>query len=142
MCAPVLFALGACSGVFPVLPASPQEPPRETVRVRESVTLDLSKGATFTFDIGPNLPPFTFKLIPQEREDDSFGNARSTIRDVEVYEGASSTPWQHLTGCDTSEMEPPPRRETDWFRAEDLNFDGYQDLFLLTMWGATGNQGG
>jgi hypothetical protein len=34
-------------------------------------------------------------------------------------------------------MTDPP-----WFHTEDINFDGYQDVFLLTSWGATGNQGG
>jgi hypothetical protein len=38
-------------------------------------------------------------------------------------------------------MEAPPRG-FDWFRAVDMNFDGYIDIYMLTSWGATGNQSG
>jgi len=108
-----------------------------------SVTMDLSKGASFKFNIAADLPPFSFNLIPEIREPDR-GDARSTVRDIEVFRGDSDQPYQHLTGCNLSDMEPPPRAETDppWFRAEDVNFDGYQDVFLLTNWGATGSQSG
>jgi hypothetical protein len=35
-----------------------------------------------------------------------------------------------------------PYRGSDWFRVEDMNFDGYDDVFVLTTWGATGNEAG
>ena len=33
-----------------------------------SVTEDISQGASFAFKIAPNLPEFTFKVIPEVRE--------------------------------------------------------------------------
>lgn len=30
----------------------------------------------------------------------------------------------------------------EWFRAADINFDGYKDIYILTNWGVTGNQFG
>jgi len=107
----------------------------------QGVATDLSKGASFTFKIGENLPPFTFKIIPNKQPTDEYGNAQSTISDIEVYGGDSKVPSQHLQGCDFDSMEPPPRGDY-WFHADDYNFDGYQDIFLMTDWGATGNFGG
>jgi len=108
---------------------------------RSSVTEDLSQGASFSFKIAPNLPEFTFKVISEVREPDDNGNAQSTVRDIEVFRGNSKHPLQHLTGCELSEMEPPPKG-LNWFRAVDFNFDNYRDIYLTTAWGATGNQYG
>jgi hypothetical protein len=110
-------------------------------RARQGVTEDLSGGASFTFDIGPNLPQFTFKVVPEPQTTDQYGNAQSTVRDIQVFRGDSKQPLQHLTGCVFRNMQPP-RAESDWFHTEDFNFDGYQDVFLGTWWGATGNAGG
>ncbi len=109
----------------------------------DSIVMDLSCGATFRFTIGPNLPQFTFKITPDVREPVN-GFPQSTVRDIEVFRGDSSQPSQRLTGCDLREMEPPPSAATDpaWFHSEDVNFDGFQDIYLMTFWGATGNQGG
>jgi hypothetical protein len=102
---------------------------------------DLSKGASFTFEVGKNLPPFTLKIIPNKQPADQYGNAQSTISDIEVYRGDSKVPSQHLKGCNLDSMEPPPPGG-GVFRTEDYNFDGYQDVFLTTWWGGTGNFGG
>jgi hypothetical protein len=107
----------------------------------QSVTADLSQGATFKFKIGPGLPDFTFKIVPNVRPNDEHGNAESTVQDVEVYKGDAKRPIQHLEDCNFDDQEPP-LRGVDWFRAEDLNFDGYNDIYLLVSWGATGNQYG
>jgi hypothetical protein len=111
------------------------------VTPQRSVTADLSHGATFTFKIAANLPEFTFKIIPEPQDNDPNGNARSTVRDIEVFIGGSKNSSQRLTGCDFEEMEPPPVR-SDWFRVDDFNFDGYQDVYLPTSWGGTGNESG
>jgi hypothetical protein len=111
-------------------------------RPQRSVTKDLSQGATFKFKIAPDLPEFTFKIIPESRENDQYGNAQSTVRDIEVVGDDANKPPQHLTGCHLDEMEPPLASSSDWFHADDYNFDGYQDIYLLTNWGATGNQYG
>jgi len=116
--------------VLGVLPADAQQ-----------ITTDLSHGTSFQFQIAPGLPPFTFKVIPEVRESDDRGNQQSTVQGIEVYRGDSARPLQHLTGCEWSEMEPPPTG-SDWFRTEDVNFDGYNDIYVMTTWGATGNQYG
>jgi len=105
------------------------------------VTDDLSQGETFKFRIAPGLPEFTFKVIPEVRDKDQWGNAQAVVRDIEVYRGDAKQPLQHLTDCNWSDMEPPPR-DSDWVRAEDMNFDGYNDIYVMTNWGATGNQYG
>lgn len=102
---------------------------------------DLSEGATFRFEIAPKLPLFTLKIIPDVR-DDQNGFPQSTVLGIKVFKGDSAQPLQSLTGCNFSETEPPPRRTSDWFHTDDINFDGYQDLYLMTNWGATGNHNG
>jgi len=101
---------------------------------------DLSEGATFRFEITPKLPLFTFKIIPDVRDDEN-GFPQSTVLGIEVFKGDSAQPLQSLTGCDFGEMETP-QRHGDWFHTDDINFDGYQDIYLMTNWGATGNQNG
>jgi hypothetical protein len=140
-----LFAVAQLASFAAAQQANPPVPrPGVPSPQRGSVTLDLSSGASFTINVSSNLPPFIFKLIPDQHPPDQYGNAQSTIRDIEVYDGNSNVLLQHLTGCDLRGMEPPPKGETDppWFHTEDINFDGYQDVFLLTTWGATGNQAG
>jgi hypothetical protein len=110
--------------------------PLDTNRIIE----DLSEGATFRFEIAPKLPLFTFKIIPNVR-DDQNGFPQSTVQEIEVFKGDSDQPLQHLAGCDFDEMEPPPRYG-DWFHTDDVNFDGYQDIYLMTNYGATGNHYG
>ena len=105
------------------------------------ITEDLSQGASFTFKIASDLPEFTFKVIPDWQKPDQYANPQTTIQEVQVFRGTSNQPLQSLEGCEWSGMEPPPRG-SDWFRAEDINFDGYKDIFVMTTWGATGNQFG
>jgi hypothetical protein len=107
----------------------------------KSITQDLSYGGSFVVSVSPRLPKFTFRIVPDVQGNDQFGNAQSIVRDIEVFSGDSTEPMQHLTGCEWIGMEPPPRGE-DWFRAVDFNFDGYQDVYVLTNWGATGNNQG
>jgi hypothetical protein len=124
--------------------ARAQQPPvaqRQSPSAHQSVTQDLSYGGSFVVSVAPDLPKFTFRIIPDVQGNDQFGNAQSIVRDIEVFSGDSNVPMQHLTGCEWIGMEPPPRGE-DWFRAVDFNFDGYQDIYVLTDWGATGNSQG
>lgn len=107
----------------------------------QQITEDLSHGATFKFKIAANLPEFTFKAVPDVEPADNGSTAESTIRQIDVYLGSADKLLQTLEGCDTADMEAPPKG-SNWFRAEDFNFDGNKDLFLLTSWGATGNQFG
>lgn len=108
---------------------------------REPITEDLSKGATFRFKITPDLPEFTFKIIPEPYPRDEYGNPYTTVREVQVFRGDSTQPVQSLEDCEFPDMEAPPRG-SEWFRALDMNFDGYKDIYMLTSWGATGNESG
>ena len=94
-----------------------------------AITADLSQGASFKFKIAPDLPEFSFKVIPEVQNPDASGNPQSTIQDVQVFRGASKEPLQTLEGCEWLGMEPP-YRNADWFRVEDINFDGYADIFV------------
>lgn len=118
------------------VPLSPQH-----TRQRQPITEDLSHGPILKFKIAPDLPEFTFKVVPEVLNPDSDGNPQSTIQDVQVFRGASTELLQSLQGCEWEEMEPP-YKNSDWFRVEDVNFDGYADVFILTNWGATGNEFG
>ena len=102
---------------------------------------DLSEGAAFRFEVAPKLPLFTFKVIPDVR-DDVNGFPQSTVQDVEVYKGDSRQPLQHLAGCNFELMTGAPPKYGDWFHTDDINFDGYQDIYLMTDYGATGNHHG
>ena len=108
---------------------------------REPITENLSHGATFKFKIAPDLPGFTFKVIPEPQAADEYGNPQTTVREVQVFRGDSRQPVQSLEDCELSDMEAP-RRGSEWFRAVDMNFDGYKDIYMLTSWGATGNESG
>ncbi len=109
----------------------------------QDINADLSHGATFKFTIAPSLPEFTFKVVPRVNPDDTYGNAQSTVKRIDVYGGDSDSPVQQLEGCERKlrNMEAPSNG-SDWFLAADFNFDGYKDVFLTTWWGATGNYGG
>jgi hypothetical protein len=134
-CALTLFTLLSASTFV----AQQSLPPRSEP-AHEPITEDLSHGATFTKKIAPDLPEFTFKVIPDVQNPDG-GNPQSIIRDVRVYRGTSTEPLQSLAGCEWLGMEAP-YRGSDWFRVEDVNFDGYSDIFVMTSWGATGNESG
>jgi hypothetical protein len=100
-----------------------------------------SEPRSITFTISPSLPAFTFKLTPLRKSPDEFGNPQSTIRQIQVFQAGSQVPLQDLVGCDLDGMAPPGRG-AEFFRAIDINFDGYKDIFLETWHGATGNWGG
>jgi hypothetical protein len=129
------FLVASTAGAQQHIIRSPSHQPHEPI------TEDLSHGATFTFKIAPNLPEFTFKVIPKPYPRDEYGNPHTTVREVQVFRGDSKEPMQSLEDCALSDMEAPPRGY-DWFRAVDMNFDGYKDIYMLTGWGATGNGSG
>jgi hypothetical protein len=138
-CAPVLTAVLALA--FSSVGAAQQPAQPKPNQQHNPITEDLSQGSSFTFKIAPNLPEFTFKVIPDLQEPDQYGNPQTTIQAVRVFRGTSNQSLQSLEDCEWSGMEPPPRG-SHWFRAEDMNFDGYKDIYILTAWGATGNEFG
>lgn len=106
-----------------------------------SATANSSDSADFTFKISANLPNITFKVIPDPEQDDEARTAEVNVREIEVFRGDSHQVSQRLRGCDFSHMQAPSEA-LDWFQAEDFNFDGYLDIYLITSWGATGNHDG
>ena len=114
---------------------------RPLVSTAQDITQDLSHGASFTYQIAPNLSLLTFKIIPKLRDADRYGNPQSTVRAIEVFRVNAEKPFQRLEGCDLNAMKPPPK-DNGWFLAQDVNFDGYADIYLNTWWDGTGNQGG
>lgn len=115
--------------------ATAQHPPRSATSSsqHEPITEDLSHGATFTFKIAPNLPEFMFKIIPEPYPRDEYGNPHTTVREVQVFREGAKQPVQSLEDCELSDMEAP-RSGSEWFRAIDMNFDGYKDIYMLTSW--------
>ena len=100
----------------------------EPVRFGEVVT-DLRGGVECRFRIHPDLPIYVFHLI---------GNPADNMIDrIEIVPENTTAPMQVL---DTN-MGEPAYRDAEYFSAEDMNFDGYQDIKLLAWWGATGNKG-
>lgn len=89
---------------------------------------DLRGGAVCYFKINPNLPIYTFRLI---------GNQYNTIDRIEIIKGSENTVNQTLE----ADIEEPPLSKSEFFSAEDINFDGYEDIRLMNWWGATGNTG-
>lgn len=119
---------------------------RDTSQPQESgnhtwMNADLAQAPSLTVKVATDLPDFVFKVTPDNVGRDENGNTHATVRDIEVFRGDSKQSFQHLTGCNWSDMEPLSQG-ADWFRAEDVNFDGYKDIYVMTWWGATGNQGG
>jgi len=90
---------------------------------------DLRGGMTCTFSINSNLPLFTFHFAGQP--DNSLGN-------IDITEGTSSQVIQTIENT-TGPGSIMPATTQDVLRAVDANFDGYQDLQLLSNCGGTGN---
>jgi len=90
---------------------------------------DLRGGMTCTFRIHSNLPLFTFHFAG--REDNTFG-------DLDITSGTSSEVVQTIeNSTDPNLIEPAAAKSV--LTAVDANFDGYQDLQILSNCGGTGN---
>lgn len=96
-------------------------------RVSDLVT-DVRGGRQIEVEIHPSLPRYVFRLVGDRQN--------NIVQSIEVRQAGKSTVLQTLQ----SRMDEPPYRNAQYFRAEDLNFDGYRDLRLLIAWGATGNE--
>jgi hypothetical protein len=90
---------------------------------------DLRGGMTCTFRISSKLPLFIFHFAGQK--DNTFGN-------LDISAGPSNEVIQTIENTsDPSLIEPARVRSA--LTTVDANFDGYQDLQLLSQCGATGN---
>ena len=92
---------------------------------------DLRGGMVCKFIINPKLPIFTFNFI---------GKEDNTLSAIKITEGSSPKVIQTINeDIDLDAISPATSK--DIFTPVDANFDGYKDLPILTMCGATGNCG-
>jgi hypothetical protein len=96
----------------------------------EDVVSDVRGGAICHFNIHSSLPVYNFYLK---------GNVEyNTFDQIEITKGIES---ELLVQKLEVGMGEPPYRDAKFFVAEDMNFDGYKDIKLMSFWGATGNTG-
>lgn len=62
----------------------------------QEITKDLSHGAQLKFKIAASLPEFTFEVVPEVNPADTYGNAQSTVKRIDVFRGNSEKPFQQL----------------------------------------------
>jgi len=91
---------------------------------------DLRGGMTCTFRINSRLPLFTFHFSGQA-DNGSFG-------DLDITAGASSEVIQTIENTTDPGLIAPAKIQSV-LTTVDANFDGYQDLQLLSQCGGTGN---
>jgi hypothetical protein len=90
---------------------------------------DLRGGMTCTFRINSKLPPFVFHFSGQP--DNTFG-------DLDIAAGSGTEAIQTIEDTtDPGLITPAPIQTV--LTAVDANFDGYQDLQLMSQSGGTGN---
>ena len=97
-----------------------------------NVVADVRRGAEFSLTIHPDLPKYHFHLIGNKKD--------NVVERIEIQQGEEPRIIQTLATPENSMSESPPKG-SEYFKTEDLNFDGYQDVMLLNWWGATGNTG-
>ncbi len=94
------------------------------------VVTDVRGGAICRFNIHNSLPVYNFYLR---------GNVEyNTIDQIEITKGIES---KILVQKLEAGMGEPPVGGGNFFGAQDMNFDGYKDIRLMSWWGATGNTG-
>lgn len=101
-------------------------PIRES-KLAEGCSLNANKETTCKFTVHNTLSAYYFHVV---------SDSNNTMKQIEINTGNNKTITQTLP--------IPPRTETPrtgdtFFQMEDINFDGYKDIKLLTAWGATGN---
>ncbi|MFZ0277365.1 MAG: hypothetical protein WAL60_10690 [Candidatus Sulfotelmatobacter sp.] len=111
--------LGTCTGKIPLT----------QLQYYAAGDEDFRGGMTCSFRINPKLPLFTFHFAGQE--DNTFG-------DVEIATGTSSEAIQTIDNT-TDPNAVAPMKARSVLAVVDANFDGYQDLQLLSQCGGTGN---
>jgi len=87
---------------------------------------DIRGGLTCTFRIHPKLPLFTFHFAG--REDNTFGN-------LDITSGSTGEVVQTIKNTTDPNFFAPSKAK-DILTVVDANFDGYQDLQLLSSCGA------
>jgi hypothetical protein len=90
---------------------------------------DLRAGMTCTFRINSKLPLFTFHFP---------GRPDNTLGDLDIIAGTSSEVVQTIDNT-TDPNAIAPAKAKGVLAVVDANFDGYQDLQLMSQCGGTGN---
>ena len=111
--------LGAYTGTVPLSQLQYYSPGDE----------DLRGGMICTFRVNSNLPLFTFHFP---------GEADNTFGDLDITMETSSEVIQTIENT-TDPNAIAPAKAQSVLTAVDANFDGYQDLQILSQCGATGN---
>ena len=112
-----------------VLLSAPLLAPNASASASTLPLVVVSADTTITVPVHRSLPPYHVTLLHDVES--------GVVSRILVTRGDEEDPLQSLSGF--PEPEPPPGGRDD-FGAIDLNFDGYLDLRLLAMWGATGNR--
>jgi hypothetical protein len=89
---------------------------------------------TFRIQISPDLPPYVFHLIPDLEGTDSPGsnNPRHHVGRIEISRGDPAEIIQTIRVKTHAEVSS----FIQFFRASDINFDGYLDIAVLDDFGA------
>lgn len=101
----------------------------DSVEIDTSVVRDVRSGDLVNGEIHPGLPQRTFRLVANEET--------NTIQKIEVFLPDQKEPVQVIE----AEQAESPYRDSKYFKIVDIDFDGYQDIGLLSWWGKTGNEG-
>ena len=98
-------------------------------QVLSNIVEDVRGKHNFEFKINQNLNPYIFILHGDKNE--------NFINKIEVYSKGDKLPLQIIKIIITAS----PYKNSKYFEAIDMNFDGYKDIRMLDWWGATGNKG-
>lgn len=105
----------------------PEKPPADAFRTWDfEIVKDVRNGWDFDVVVHPDIKSFHVHLVG----DPKF----NVITKMEIFRDGKKEPFQTLP----VEMDESPYRG-DFFKTEDMNFDGYKDIQILNSWGATGN---
>lgn len=91
---------------------------------------DLRGGVVCHYRISPDLPLFTFHFL---------GMPDDTLGELEITEEPSTTVVQTIEASDWGMMSSESELIKNLLTPVDANFDGFQDLQILSTCGATGN---
>ena len=92
--------------------------------------LDIRGGATCTYLVSKNMPPFKFEL-QSDMLNDSFNK-------IKISKKQDNGNYVFVQQLDLS-LETESPLQGGYFFADDMNFDGYADIAIQTSCGATGN---
>jgi len=124
---------------LPSIASSTEETPRgeqaaidEETRNKESSVgqVDFRRGVTHSAQIHEKLPEYRFLL--------SADSKHNTVRRVDVMRGGDNTVIQSL--APSPDAAQPFFTDEKYFVVEDVKFDGYKDVRLLSGYGGTGNR--